>query len=320
MIAAGVSAFFLYLTLRGAQLDEVAKHLLGVNLAILSLTIVTKGTGFVFMALRARVLFGPIHDYRFGEMFKAILVGFAGNNLLPFRAGELLKVGYLSRVGRTSPSTCLAVVVTERLIDTFCMLLLFLAATPLAVVEVENTLALALTASVVVGAVGFVIMVARYPEVFIGLAERGVRPLGAAAADKLTPLMNRFIGGLAALRSARAVATVMLLSLGTWAMWLTGIRIWMWAFDLHLPWYAPLVVVSFVAFGSFLPSAPSGVGTYHYFCSRAFSLMGVGPHLATSLAFVGHAASTLPWTLISLAVLLVELARNGWPTPATAEG
>ncbi len=308
-----MSGIFLALTLRGVETAELAEHIRLVDPKFLALGILSKGLGFLFMARRGRILLAPLHRYSTAEVFRGVLVGYAGNNTLPFRAGELLKVGYLSRVGGITPSACLAVIVTERLVDVLCMLLVFLATTPLAVVEVEQTGTLVLWVAIVAGAVLGTLGMARRPELAVSLAQAAVRPLGQRVTALIIPRVERFAYGLGALSSPRAVLSVLLLSLATWGIWLFGIQTWMWAFDLDVPWYAPAVILAFAAFGGLLPSAPGSVGTYHWFVRLALTQLGVASSLAISVALVGHAASFVPWTVGAIAYLGVYFLRHGLP-------
>ena len=69
-------------------------------------------------AVRFRVLLGNLPP-PFHSVFKAVLLTYGLNNLLPGRVGELLKVSYLKEHARIPIPTGLAAVFLERLMDVF---------------------------------------------------------------------------------------------------------------------------------------------------------------------------------------------------------
>ena len=102
-----------------------------------------------------------------------------------------------------------------------------------------------------------------------------------------------------------------------WALAVVSSGMTLWAFDLSLPWTAPMVVLVFASFAVTLPSSPGFVGTYHYFVALSLRVMGVPAARAASFAFLVHAAGVLPYTLISV-LLLIPDALRGDLVPATA--
>ena len=65
-------------------------------------------------ARRWRYLFAP--GAQAGHLFRALMVGYMGNNLLPLRAGEIVRVYVASRHGPRF-WTAFATVVVERVLD-----------------------------------------------------------------------------------------------------------------------------------------------------------------------------------------------------------
>ncbi len=308
-IGLAVSALFVWLVLRKVSLGEIAEDAATASLAILSLSLVTKLFGVLFMTARSRVLFSALHAYSLPALFRSILVGLAGNALLPFRAGELLRVGYLARVGGISAGACLGVLVLERLLDAFCLVLLFFTVAPFTVLGDEARVSLYAFAGALTLSLALTAWVATHPEGTLRLAAQLATPLPEALTRRLLRPLEQLVTSLGTLSSPVAAAGVVGLSLGYWVTSAASIQVWFWAFSLTLPWYAPFVVLFSVALGSFLPSSPGAVGTWHYFAVTALTLMGVATVQATSLAVVGHAMAFVPFTLMSLPILLPDLAR-----------
>ena len=62
-----------------------------------------------------------------------------------------------------------------------------------------------------------------------------------------------------------------------------------------------------VHLGTMVPSAPSNIGTYQFFCVAALTLFGVGKTEAAGFSLVAFAILTLP----ALVIGFIALARTG---------
>ncbi len=302
-----ISAGFVHLLISKVDLSRVAGEIAGVDLAILSLLLPVSLLAFVAMAGRSAVLLRPLHRYRLLRLFKSVLVGFAGNNVLPLRMGEVLRIDYLARHGGLAHSSCLAVLAVERLLDLSCLVLLFFALLPLAVVELPGASAPVIAAAAVTVSFCGLLWIGRDPRRFVALCFRATGWMGRRIGRWVVAKARRFAAGLGALRSPVRLAAAVGLSWAYWLATMAGVRVVLAAFDLALPWYAPAVVVVFIAFGVALPSAPAFVGTYHYFAALALTVMAVEPESAVSVAVVQHAAGVVPLTALSLLLLMGEI-------------
>src|SRR5207237_10119224 len=72
----------------------------------------------VLRAWRWQRLLAPIHLVRVPRMFAYLAVGYAANNVLPARLGELVRSHYLGDREGISRTTTLGTVVVERVVDT----------------------------------------------------------------------------------------------------------------------------------------------------------------------------------------------------------
>jgi uncharacterized protein (TIRG00374 family) len=306
-----ISAGFLVLVFTKIDLDEVITELRRIDLGVMSLTLISMGLGFVMMTLRSAVLLRPLHAYRPFRLLKSVLVGFAGNNVLPFRMGELLRVEYLARHGGLPHSSCLAVVAVERMIDLFCLVLLFFSLLPVALEQRPSTATLAATGATLTAAFVLLIAIARRRERFVRGCRRLTGWTGSRISGLVTSKADLFARGLASLGSPARIAAAAGFSGAFWLTSLTSVQLFLWAFGLDgLPWYSPVVVIVFVAFGTALPSTPAFIGTYHYFAMLALTLLGVDDARAGALAIVAHAVGIVPYTLVSIALLLGEFLRG----------
>lgn len=295
-----VSALLLFLTFRGIDLSEVQRSLQNAAWAPLALCVPVQVLSFWVAAVRSRELLRPVGPYRVRDTFRAFLAYFVANNVLPLRLGEVVRADLLARYGRATFTSSAAALGVERVLDLFFLGGLFLLVVPfssgrLSTGQVVPLLLLGL-AAIVAGSIWAV----RHERAAVDLAARLSRPFGAAAQRLVARLASQVVTGLASLRSARDIAASLALTLVYWGCMIVNVYLWFVAFDLDLPWVAAPAVLLFVSLGHLIPSAPSGVGTYHFFCVAGLELFGVGPATAASVALVGHALAVIPLTVLAI--------------------
>jgi uncharacterized protein (TIRG00374 family) len=271
----------------------------------------TKGAAFSLGALRTKVFLEPLRRYRFTECFVAILGGYVTNNVFPFRLGELVRVDLLARVGEISRGSTVAVVALERLLDLISFLILFAVVVPLLAVDLSGNRRLAWLLAAILVLLLAVVWLASNPSRFPGVVVLFSRPFSPRVQAWLVQKSQRFVDGLSALRSTRAVAQALVLTFAIRLVGLLTIQCWLWAFGLELPLYAPLIVMAFLSIGTMVPSSPGFIGTFHVAVAYALELMGVTPSAAASVAIAGHFMAAVPWTIIGLSVSLPAV-RSVW--------
>lgn len=249
------------------------------------------------MAVRSQVLLRPIVDVSFSTAWVSHLVGFVGNNLLPFRAGELLRVAWLKRRSGASGTALLSAAALERLLDLLVLLVVFLVALPSMVIDLDPGAAPWIVATLLFAVLGLSVGVSHRPDDFVAFVERVSAAAGRRVSRVLRDRAHRFAVGLAGLSSARAVVLAVVATMVYWTVSVAGVSLWLVAFGLDLAWSAPLIIIVYLAFGTLLPSAPGFVGTYHLAATSALLLLGVDEATAVSVAVAGHFVSFVPWTV-----------------------
>ena len=127
-----ISAFFLWLVLRGLHLEAVVEILQHGNYWWL-----VPSVAVYFLAVGARTwrwkyMLRPLKLISIRRLFPVVVIGYMGNNVYPFRAGEVLRSYVLRRREDVAMSASLATVIVERVFDGLVMLMFVFAALPLA--------------------------------------------------------------------------------------------------------------------------------------------------------------------------------------------
>ena len=310
-----ISAVFLWLALRGLSVAEVIAQLPGLNYWWL-----VPAVGVYFLAVLARTwrwhyLLRPIKSISTGSLFPVVVIGYAGNNIFPARAGEVLRAIVLKRRERVAISASLATIIVERVFDGVVMLsFIFVNLTELASLTADSGFAGNIRTLALVGTIAFFsalvlfILAAMFPQQALHWLTYLVRRLVPARyQENLLAVGGKFLGGLAALRSPRDVLMVFLTSVVVWL--LETVKYWfvMHAFPFEVSFFTLMLMNGIVNLATTIPSAPGYIGTFDAPGIAVLSAYGVERTLAAVYTLVLHAALWFPITALGL----YYMAREG---------
>jgi uncharacterized membrane protein YbhN (UPF0104 family) len=230
-------------------------------------------------------------------------VGYMGNNVLPARAGELLRVVILSGRAGAGKRTLLGTVVAERLLDAIALALIFVAVVYGILRETtlptERPLLVACIAVAVLAIATIALVTARRHHTLARLREFA-RPLA---------------GGPRALLSRQGVA-LLALSFVIWgleaAVYLTVAR----GVELDISGMGALYLVALTNLFAMLPAAPGYVGTFDAAVLFGVKAIGGSGSVAVSYLLVLRFILFVPITVVGLVVLMVR--HGGWARLRTA--
>ena len=295
-----------YLAVRGVEWTEVVRAFGAVDFGLLILSTVWLGLVFLVRAYRWQLLLAPVASVPVSVFFSATLIGFMGNNILPLRAGELLRLYALARLGPVSMSHALATGTLDRVFDLLIVGLFLGLSLPLipALEEYRATNALFLSLIVVLlGAAWWLVQ---------GDNTRWVRRVP----QRIQPGVEEFLESLQVLRSGSLFLKTLAVSTVIWG----GLTIYYWlllhASAFSLPMEAALVVMLLLAVGVALPAAPGFIGVFQYAVVLALSFFSVPKEEALSFSIVAHLAQYVPVTLGGL-FLLLRSGLSLWPSQVT---
>jgi uncharacterized protein (TIRG00374 family) len=256
----------------------------------------------------------PPGTLTFSQSLKGVVLGFAGNNVLPARGGEFLRMEYLYRtaphIGRV---TALSSILIERILDGLTLLAILIAALAASSVTVADhpwLVHLRQIAVVVFGLACAGSIVFRVSGVHIAALLRrfDAKPFHWAAriVDRFH-LATAFIG----FNRPTLVAVV------------TGICVWLieggmfvvacWHFGLgNQSLVAGYLTLAIVNFGLLVPSGPGNVGVFQWITILALSLFGISYDTALAYSLVVHACQFLPLTIWGIAVFYFESIKWKW--------
>ncbi len=237
-----------------------------------------------------------------------------GNNIYPARAGEVLRAVILKRKEGVSVSASLATIIVERIFDGVVMLaFVFVNLPELTKLTgssgfVGNIQQVAVIGTgVFLGALGVFLVAAMFPQM--------AAKVGLWLIERFTPkrlhqqiisVMNKFLDGLASLRSPFNVLMVFFTSVIIWLLE-TG-KYWfvMHAFNFSVSFFALMLMNGIVNLATTIPSAPGYIGTFDAPGIAVLTAYGVEHSVAAGYTLVLHVALWLPITLLGAYYLTRE--------------
>ncbi len=318
-----ISAVFLYLTLRKIDYAQLWQVLLTAHYWWL-----IPGVAVYFLALWARswrwhYLLRPLKSIPTRTMFPIVTMGYAGNNIFPARAGEVVRAVVLKRKQDVPISASLATIIVERVFDGIVMLAFVfvnlaelgrLTNVSIDIIGLQVGIReIAIWGSVAFfGAMAIFLVAAMFPNatdklvtwLVVRLAPERIR-------EKTLGISRRFLGGLESLRSPLDVLMVFVTSVIIWL--LETVKYWfvMHAFGFTVSFFALMLMNGVVNLATTIPSAPGYLGTFDLPGIAVLQAYNIPREIAASYTFVLHFALWFPVTALGLYYMFREGIKWG---------
>jgi uncharacterized protein (TIRG00374 family) len=301
-----ISILFLWLALSGLKLGDFWGAVTKANYWWILPGIAVYFVGVWARAWRWHYLLGPIKKIPTHKMFPITTIGYMGNNIYPARAGEVLRAVILKRKEGVPVSASLATIIVERIFDGVVMLaFVFINLPELAKLTgssgfVGNIQQAAVWGTAAfIGALAIFLLAAMFPHttarIGLWLIER---LLPKKLHIKVISSMNKFLDGLASLRSPFNVLMVFLTSVVIWLLETAKYWFVMHAFNFEVSFFALMLMNGIVNLATTIPSAPGYIGTFDAPGIAVLTAYGVEQATAAGYTLTLHVALWLPITLI----------------------
>lgn len=234
----------------------------------------------------------------------AIFVSYATNLILP-RLGEVSRCGVLAEHDRVPFAKSLGTVVTERLIDTFCILLIagivFLAQMPIVYTFFEETGTKIPSLVHLLTSVWFYIILFCFIGI-VALLYYLMRTLSFF--EKVKGIVLNVWEGVMSLKNVKNLPLFVLYTLLIWVCYFYHfyLTFYSFSFTAHLGFWAGMVMFVSGTFAVLVPT-PNGAGSWHFAVITMMMLYGVDATHASVFALIVHGIQTL---------LVIVLGIYGW--------
>ena len=278
-LALGVAA--LYLAAREVSFRELGLVLRSVNLPLLGLTLVSSLLTPVVKAIRWRWLFYPQRPaLGLARLTSLLALGQAINILLLGRWGELARAYFTGEEAGISKSFVFGTIAAEKLLDMVVLAFLAMALIPFVALPpwLAERVGYVVLAALIVSAIVIALLGGR--DVWLRIAEKGLRTLPRPAADRWGARLAAALDGLRALRDRQAAAAIWGWTLAAWLVGALTNLLLLAAFGLEPSLRIALFLLVVLQVGIAVPSTPGKVGVFQFLCVLALSVFAVPASVA----------------------------------------
>lgn len=303
-----ISVVFLVLAFQGLNLPTLWRDIQTASLPLIVLGMAWYFTAVVLISARWQFLLRTLAPISLRQLVPLVCIGYMGNNVYPFRSGEILRLLLLQRNHGVPFARGGIITVAERMFDGIVMLSFVMAG--LALLNLQSawlTQIAALTAPLFAAALLVFFVLAARPDLFRRVAAWFARLLPARLGALVMRLTEDILRGLDGLRTPRDLAGAVVLSYLSWMFEASVYWIVAFAFNLGIDYPTALLIVGVVNLAGLIPASPGMVGVFQFAVISVLGLVGITGTNVAAYAVVVHVTIWLPVTVVGF----ILLARQG---------
>lgn len=242
----------------------------------------------ILKAIRWRMIMAPEKHVSLKSIFKATVICYAANNVMPARGGDVLRVLLLGKWEKTSRTTLASIAMLDKVFEGLAMLILFVALSFNATFPNwvrSGTLAISISICT--------LLIMSFLVVF---HRQRIMSADTEPSGRFERLVFKLGSGLRALTNLKLTAKAIAISLLACGIQVLTIWLCQMAFGVFLnPWVSALIFVA-INLAIMIPSAPSGIGPFEAGAVLAYIWVGLRPEMGFNIALMYHAVQFIPVT------------------------
>ncbi len=292
----------MYRTYRDFDLSHVGQILHQLDWFWMAVSLVFGVLSHILRGWRWKLTLEPMGEHvRLNNCVNAIFVSYASNMIIP-RLGEISRCGVLTKYDGVSFSKALGTVLTERLIDSLCVLMI-IGGTLLLNVHVFDAFFIKtgsnfhsvgdMLSSPIIYIIGTSLIA------FLCLLYFLIRKF--TFFSKVKGIMNNVWEGILSLYRVENLPLFVFYTIGIWVCYFFHFYLTFYCFDFsaHLGWMSGLVMFVGGSIAVLVPT-PNGAGPWHFAVISMMSLYGVSWEDAGIFALIVHGIQTLLIILLGI--------------------
>lgn len=320
----------LYYAQKGIEFGELMVSLKRANYWWIMATIPVIILSHWLRALRWKTMLKPtIKDAKLSDLFSAVMVGYAVNNVLP-KGGEFLRPLVYSRRAKVSFSLVMATIILERFIFDMPVTLMMAAGV---FIFMRNDIAIAypnFTLSQLTGmgvlvalASAFILVLVLYPSLTEWILQKTIQRFSQRIYLRFHQLVESFRRGFEIVKSPSQYYRLILESLAIWFVYI--IPMWMtfyaFGFDTSLGLdFGDATFLFIIGTIAFILPTPGGVGFFHTLVAGAMmKLYRMNGAEALAYATLTHGVGYLVTSLVGGFYFILENKGHHLPVAQTTE-
>ena len=294
-----ISLLFLYLAVRNVDFKLAAGSVSGLDWNYLALCVFCQAASLFTRAALWQNILSYEKSVSYRHAFESLIIGYMGNNILPFRMGEAMRAFAMGRKEKISRTLAFASVILERLYDLFTLLLFFAVLVFLMTLDRRVVLSAAVVSIFLGIAVLFLYLIASdFLKVPSRVFKMFLRLVPAGRHETAERIIGSFVRGIILVRTLRQALVLLGLSVLAWTLWTAILYFGLKAFHLDLPLTATILMTVVVHIGVMIPSSPGFIGVFQWLCIFSLSFFGVPKEIALTFSLIVHMIQYIPTTLL----------------------
>lgn len=295
---------------------DIANKMVAVDLRWITCAFMVNVVILFIWTMRWEIILSPLKKANFINLFSASSIGLLGNNFLPARMGELLRIFVISKRENISRSRVAATIFIEKICISISLLIMMLCLYPFllpsevyfADENLHDVFAKGLIVFFIVN-LFIVLGIVFFPK---------YRPLGSEIIKKIFSFLPSgwyekfhfrvllFLEGFGIIKK-KSVAFIALLSFSHWGLWALRLFFILRAFDVRISFINSFLVIFCIFIAMGVSSIPGHIGPYHVGGVVGLVLLNVEINTAVSIAIVLHG---IPFIVSTLAGMLFMWREN----------
>jgi glycosyltransferase 2 family protein len=328
-IGIAIAALCLYLVLRKLDLADIWAALRQINIWLLVLTVAVYIGGYYIRAIRWHYLLKHIKELKPMELFPYLVMGFMANNILPARAGEVIRAVLAGSKKGISRSSTFATIVIERVFDGLVMIAFFvlgyfsfhlvkISTDENVFVQQFNMNIEAFRKLLAIAAIGgsalfilifiFCFLLIYKREATTGFFHKITAGIFKKDDNPANKLLDTFIEGFGVLRNMGDLVKVLALSFAAWSI--EAGTYYLMTAAMHIKpdvnIFLVFLIMAVANLAIMVPGVPGGVGPFELFGVGVMMLFSYPKEIAVTYVLLIHAMILIPIILLGLIFMFTE--------------
>ena len=299
-----ISVVFIALFLRATHPRELGAALNQANYWWL-----VPATAVLFVAicvrcLRWSILMRPVAPISARRLLPYAIIGYMANNLLPARAGEVVRAYVLGERERVSRLGTLGTIAVERLFDGSALVLMLLISGAFVGFEDSRlrTIAIASTILFLAAFAGFYLLTLSEKRAK-RILHRFIRLLPDRFEPQVGALTDSLVSSLRSVHDWRSLTAVIALSGLAWTVEAASYAVIGQGFDLDVSFGHYCLLLAAANLAIIIPTFFGGTGPFEWAAKLVLVGAGVSEGVAGAYSVIAHAVILVPTTIIGLLIL-----------------
>lgn len=303
ILSFGAGALIVWYLVSGytpADIEKIKKSLSEANYTWVIISMAAGILAHISRAVRWKMLLAPLGIVpRLSNTFYAVMIGYFGNLLFP-RAGEVLRCGIMKGYEKIPLTQSIGTVITERIIDTSLLLLIFIFSVWREYERLQSYIAENITGplktklhSVFENKLTLLLLAGTFIFLLALFFIYRKRIFQNPVIQKIRGVLLSFVDGMRSVRKVKSPLSFIFHSIFIWTMYLMSVYLCVYSFE-ETKTLSIIDCIVLMAFGSLgVIAVQGGIGAYQWIVLQIMLIWGYSETIGFAFGLVVWAAQTI---------------------------